>query len=285
MAVDKSNGAVYVGDHAGAIWRYAPTGGAPVTHANYAVTRLNTEGQPLPASRSTTPGTCSDRLVVDGPVKKYDGCEFAAVAARASPEPRSPAAATLATDPATDDLYVNERGRRSTCSTPRGSADRHIRPRETRRGSRGVAVNSHTTKTVFAPNGGNVVEFGFEAPPRADRQPGGRHASDRRKPTAIGDFQVTPDGRFAAFSSPLLADRLPERRPHGSSATTPTATNSPASPAADRRTMPPGDYALARTAWASPTTAGSSSPRASSSSCATRTRRQTHTSGRKGSRR
>ena len=94
-----------------------------------------------------------------------------------------------------------------------------------------------------------------------------RSCSTRSRTAATretGDFQVTPDGDYAAFPSDLRADRrrqlrLPQRLPLRRR----RPNRSTASPATRRATTDSsfaGDAALAPTASASPTTAASSSP-------------------------
>ena len=69
--------------------------------------------------------------------------------------------------------------------------------------SNGVAVNAETKET-FALNGSNVVKFGYEVVPYEPiDNPAVIHGVSDAAVHSFGDFQVTPDGRYALFSSPV----------------------------------------------------------------------------------
>jgi hypothetical protein len=67
--------------------------------------------------------------------------------------------------------------------------------------SQGVAVNA-TTKHVYVSTEGEVIEFGYEEPPYTPiDNPAVVHAVQQSETHSYGDFQVTPSGDFAAFTT------------------------------------------------------------------------------------
>ena len=67
--------------------------------------------------------------------------------------------------------------------------------------SRGVAINPAAGR-AYTTSGNNIVEFEIVQPPfRPVGSPAVLHGSERAGVRSFGDFQVSPDGRYAAFAS------------------------------------------------------------------------------------
>ena len=204
VAVEQSSGDVYIGDRAGAIWRYSPTGTAPITDADYTVTALLVTINPCAVAADST-GNVYAASAPNGPVKVFDAGSFV----EGFPPVEfgvdvASSGLALAVDPQTDDLYVNEGGKISLFESTGAQVTQFAS--EAISGSRGVAVNQ-TSKRVFAANGSNIVEFGVApAPYDPVDHPAVEHAVQAASDHRYGDFQVTPDGRYAMFATLVPAD-------------------------------------------------------------------------------
>ncbi len=170
VAVDKSNGALYVGDAGGNLWRYQPEQpGRPDDDADYTVKGIATTGMQPCAVAADSAGKVYASQVFGGPVKRFAAASFSSGSPTQSAGIEiASAARALAVDPATNHLYVDEGDRISVF-------DSAGNPLETIGqgklscgflGSRGVAVNStthHVYASCFAPS--TIKEFGYEVPP------------------------------------------------------------------------------------------------------------------------
>ena len=107
-------GVVYVGDHLGAVWRYAPTGAAPLTDSDYTVSAavfgefhpcavaVDSVGNVYAAERGESPAP------ENGPVRKIQDAEFAVPYGLTPGTPVAASATAIAVEPGTDRLYVND---------------------------------------------------------------------------------------------------------------------------------------------------------------------------------
>jgi hypothetical protein len=201
VAVDQSNGDLYVSDRTNAvIWRYSPTGSAPITDADYTVTGIGTTGMSPCATAADGNGHVYASGFSEGPVKQFLISSFAS----GSPPGQAgtlinSSSKALSTDPATHELFVdelsqvgvfNEAGERQ--STISGFS-----------GSRGVAVNTNNGHVFVAQGAANkVTEFGYVLPPyHPIDNPGIVHGVNQAGTYSPADFQVTTDGRYAVFTS------------------------------------------------------------------------------------
>lgn len=209
VAVEQSTGAVYVSDAEKlTIWRYAPINATtPVTFANYVKTGLKPEGAEESAEAGEVPchlatdsaGHVYQQNVPEGPTKRYDVSDFAAVPVEKSGLVMGEKAFGANGDPANGDLYVDQGGEIERYDSSAnliqkfGSGSLSL--------SRGVAVNA-ATKHVYATSGGNIVDFGTqEVPYHPIDQPGVIEGVQHNGVHSYRGFQVSADGRFAAFSS------------------------------------------------------------------------------------
>ena len=198
IAADPTSGAVYVGDYENTIWRLAPISnpGSGVTKANYTVTQIHPEMNPCQVAVDTA-GNVYASNYLEGPVKRFATATFA-------PEPGPNVSGTtitgtanlLAVDPSTNYLYVTTGGRIDIFDTAGNFRETLIEDGVTN--ASGVAVDG-LTHTAYVSRGFEIVELLYDpvASPAATNgvvQPGTRETSD---------FQVTPDGRYAVFSSVL----------------------------------------------------------------------------------
>jgi hypothetical protein len=203
VAVDQSSGVVYVGDYSyGGIWRLEPTSGAtPVTAANYSVTSIHTQGMSPCQVAADTAGNVYASQWANGPTKRFAASDFEAGAPSKAGVSVASVSSGLMTDPETDELYVDERSQISIYDTEGNNVQTFGSSETLGTNSRGVAVNA-ATKHVYATNGSNVLEFGTEVEPYLPiDNPVIVHGLDSPATHRYDDFQVTPDGRYAVFST------------------------------------------------------------------------------------
>jgi hypothetical protein len=213
VAVDQSNGALYVGDIAGFIWQYTPLNATgPVSDANYSVKGIKTSGMTPCATAADSAGRVYAAKFFEGPVKRFAAASFATGTppSLAGTEVDSVAKA-LAIDPTSNELYVDE-GNKIAVFDSSGNPLETIGQNKLScgfLGSRGVAVNKtshHVYASCFTPSA--VKEFGYEIPPYTPvNNPAILDATSQSATHSYGDFQVTPGGRYALFASaqPLKA--------------------------------------------------------------------------------
>jgi hypothetical protein len=206
LAVDQSNGDVYVGDPlVGTIWRFHPTSGAPPT---YTKTGLKPQGMFACQVGVDKAGRVYASEYPVGPVKRFNAADFAAAPPTKVGTTITATGSATATDPANDDLYVNEESKVSRYDSS-GTLIQTFGGGKIS-ASLGVTVNG-TSKHVYAPNGAEVIDFGFEPHPyQPIDNPAVMHAVQQNGVHSFADFQVTPDGRYAAFSSALPLTNYPK---------------------------------------------------------------------------
>jgi sugar lactone lactonase YvrE len=212
VAVDKSNGAVYVADSRGYIWQYTPAApAAPLTDADYTVKGIKPEGMVPCALAADSASHLFAAAKSDGSVRRFVTGAFATGAPPTSAGLETGSVAlALAADQATHDLYVDE-GEVVSVFNSAGNPVASIGQGKLScgfLGSRGVAVNTsshHVYASCFEPS--TIKEFGYEVPPYTPVD--NPAILDAAHPLTHnwGDFQVTPEGEFAIFatSMPLQA--------------------------------------------------------------------------------
>jgi hypothetical protein len=205
VAVNQENGEVIVGDYSsGGMWRFVPTSGTtPVSNANYTVTRINTEGQSPCHVGVDTAGHAYAASWSSGPLKRYDIADFAAVPVTKAGVLVSNNSLNLTGDPLTGDL-LNDEGNVITVYDSSGNVKETFGNSESLgSSSRGVAIDADT-KHVYALNGSKAVHFGYnEVPYQPIDNPAIVHGLQQPDVHSFEDFQVTPDGRYALFASPV----------------------------------------------------------------------------------
>ncbi len=203
VAVDQSSGALYVGDYSyGGIWQLEPTSGVtPVTAGNYSVTSLHTQGMSPCQVAADTAGNVYASQWANGPTKKFAASDFEVAAPSKAGVSVASVSSGLMTDPETDELYVDERNQISVYDTAGNTVQTFGSSENLGTNSRGVAVNSETGHT-YATNGSSVLEFGVEVEPYLPiDNPAITHGLNTPGTHRNDDFQVTPDGRYAVFST------------------------------------------------------------------------------------
>jgi hypothetical protein len=203
LTVDQSSGVLYVGDRTGArIRRLAPVSGTPpVQNANYLETAVSTIGLSPCHVAADSLGQVYAAGATTGPVRKFQDSEFAAIPPAVQGVPVTSVGTDLVVDPTTDDLYVDEANQIARFDST-GALIQKFGSGAVGTNSRGVAIDG-ATGHVFATNGGNsVVKFGVEPVPYVPiDHPAVVHGLEQAGVHSYGDFQVTPDGRYALFSS------------------------------------------------------------------------------------
>ncbi len=206
-AVDQSTGDVYVADYQQGLWRLHPVSNSePNFDNNYERTRIRTNAPPpgvsslRPCQVAADAGDVFGSAWNVGPLVSYQSSQFAP---DPGPEIYGPVVSlksnTATLDPSTNELIVDLGGSIDTFS-PSNQFKETLAKGEIN-GSRGVAVNA-SNHHIYAVNGSNVVELDYivhqdEPIDNPAVVHGVRDSGVRR----LGDFQVSPDGRFAAFDS------------------------------------------------------------------------------------
>jgi hypothetical protein len=208
VAVNQTNGELLVADHGyGGIYRFVPTTGIkPVSKANYSETSIKTEGQDACHLAVDTAGHVfaqSFNPSGGAPLLRYEISDFAGSPPSVVGTEVAASSLAASTNPGTGDLY-NDEGNQIVVYDSSGNKIATVGTSATLgSNSNGVAVNGDT-KATFALNGSKVSKFGYEVIPYEPIDNpvvvhGVRDAAVQR----FGDFQVTPDGHFALFSSPV----------------------------------------------------------------------------------
>jgi hypothetical protein len=216
VAVDQSTGAVYVADPftgTGRIWRFMPTS-APspgVTNANYSVTSIEIEAG-FVCQLAAGGGQVYASGLPNGPMQVFQASEFSALAPlREGPEVSAPGSVPpsqeMYVDPSTNELHVDTGNKVVIFDSA------HNVVKEFGSGSvselGGIAVNggegpgqSGRAHHTYAVNGSNIVEFGTDPDtyePIDDPAIG--HALTENEVHRWSDFQTTPNGDYALFTS------------------------------------------------------------------------------------
>jgi hypothetical protein len=220
-AVDQATGTLYVADRGkGLIYQYTPNNpSGTIEDADYTVKSISTSGTPCSlavdgAGHLYVAGAPAELQEIGGPVRRFDTAAFATGAPPSvdGTEVTSRGSA-LATDPVTNELYVNEASRIAIYDSS-GTELTSYAQSELATGcgfiqSRGIALNltTHHTYLPCTPEGGELMkikEYGYDPPPFTPiDNPGIVHAIDQSGTHDFGDFQVTADGSYAAFPSAM----------------------------------------------------------------------------------
>ena len=162
-----------------------------------------TEGIPSPCNIAVdTEGHVYVAQGLEGPLLSFETSDFAAGVPTAEGTQIDTLSRAAYVDPETNLVYVDE-GDRIAVFDPSGNLVQRFGSGDIGSESRGVAINA-ATKHVYALTGSSIVDFGFETAPYIPiDNPAIRHGVDRGEVHSYGDFEVTPDGRYAVFPSLL----------------------------------------------------------------------------------
>jgi hypothetical protein len=210
VAVDQSNGNLYIMDaNTRALWRYTPPASGPVTEADYSG-GLSIDFEMFPYNIAAASGRVYiGSIFGGGAVRVYSDADL-------TPAPGFPEEASftllttdmkaLTVDPVKGDVYV-DKGDRIEVFDATGHLTQVFGQGQLT-ASTGIAVSS-----APGPSNGHVyasteeksiVEFGYkEIPHQPIDSPMVTHGVHESAVRRYGDFQITPDARFAAFATPV----------------------------------------------------------------------------------
>ena len=201
VAVDQSDGTVYVGDYEEqTIWRFEPTSGAtPVSNANYVKTGVVAEGLYLCPVGTDSSGHVFAMGYFGGELREFDESEFEAAPPLVPGTKVEDSAFKIYTDPENDDRYI-DMGDKIVWTDSSGNVIEEFGQEEMSY-SEGVAVNA-ATKHVYVSTESEIVEFSFEPGSyRPIDNPAVVHGVHQSGTHNYRDFQVTPSGSYAAFTT------------------------------------------------------------------------------------
>ena len=198
-----ASGELFVGDYGGKVRRYVPTSNTtPVSKANYTETTIIPSGQSPCHVAADSHGHVYVTSYSQGPVKRYNVSDFGAEPVVVGTEIAA-LSLHLSADPETGDFYNDEGNVIKVYDTTGAQVATIGDSSSLGSTSRGVAVRS-STKETFALNGTNVTRFGYKVVPYEPiDNPAVKHGVNQAAVHHYEDFQVTPDGRYAMFSSPV----------------------------------------------------------------------------------
>ena len=212
LAVDQSNGDVYVGEYeTGEVRRFTPVSSTPL---EYTETAIIPSGVAEPCQvAADTAGHVYVSAFPSGPLYRFESSAF-----KASPETLAGVQITspnqnVYVDPGTDQLYVNQ-GSKIAVFAPGGGEEIGTFGEGELFGSSAVAVNS-TSHHIYANSGANVIDFERVQPPFvAIDNPAVVHATKEPETRHYSDFQVSPNGRYALFATRRPLDETYENQNH-----------------------------------------------------------------------
>jgi hypothetical protein len=208
VAVDQSNGDVYVADNglggAGILYRLKqkPGATAPFTDEDYEQTHgiILTGGYCSLAANDERVFAAGEN---NGPTKDFEGGSFGqAFFTLIEGVTVDQGGTAVSIDPVANELYVDNGTKINVYAAKAPYAKVNEISGGGLSASSGVAVND-TNHAVYASNGNKILEFGYVAPPYHPlSHPAIRHA-EHSAVHRFGDFQVTPDGSYAAFTTAM----------------------------------------------------------------------------------
>jgi hypothetical protein len=204
VAVDQSNGDVYVADYGATLTRLHPISNSePTLNEDYERTQVRTHSAEAGLSPCQVTADQGDVFASgwnSGPLLAYHASQFEPAP---GPEIFGPLVSTLANteamDPSTNELFVNTGGRVDLYG-PSGEFEQELAKGQIA-GSRGIAVNGNNHH-VYVVNGSYVAELGYQVHAYEPiDNPAIVHGVRESGVHRFSDFQVTPDGRYVAFPS------------------------------------------------------------------------------------
>jgi sugar lactone lactonase YvrE len=215
VAVDQSNGDVYVGSYYPAeVIRFRPSSAtAPVTNSNYEVTGGMITPSYYPCNIDTS---AEGHLYVwpygGGTIEQFLGSSLKTAPFPAgSGKPIGPGL-NAQTDPVHGDLFADEGGK-ITRYDPEGN-----KVEEFGSGaltfSHGIGINGSTGHVYATSEGSKVVDFQGVVTDEPIDHPGVVHALKQAGTHDYGDFQVSTSGDYATFATRMPLDESYENRGH-----------------------------------------------------------------------
>jgi hypothetical protein len=198
VSVDEANGDVYLGMYSNKAFRFKPLSKSPL---EYGPREEITAAQQQCNIDAASPGSVYLWSYGGGAISQYPKSAFMVGGSSPAPTNSFGNGTHAQTDPATGDLFVNEGNKISRYSSS-GSLIESFGSGSLS-SSRGVAIDMDS-KDVFATSSGGVIKK-YSLPPPYDpiNNPTIENALHRSGTHTYGDFQVTPDGHYAAFGSPV----------------------------------------------------------------------------------
>jgi hypothetical protein len=204
LAVDQATGDLYVGDYSyGGIRKFHPTSATlPITNADYEETSVHTQGM-NPCQVAAGGGQAYASQWSQGPLRRYPMSAFEASGPSLLGKQITSESKTMYVEASTGDIFV-EQGKQIAVFT--SDEDEEIPIALVGLGtlsnqSIGVAVNG-VNHHVYATIGNDIVHLGFEEVPyRLIDHPGALHGKEQSETHSSEDFQVTPSGDDAIFTS------------------------------------------------------------------------------------
>jgi hypothetical protein len=209
VAVDQSNGDVYVGDYGNRVWRYTPSSAA-IQESDYSG-GIDT-GSLFPCAVAADSGNVyaadsySNANGAGVPLRKYKAFDFAAGSPPTAGYGEIPSAATaVATDPSNGDVYADDGDQILQFN----ASDNQLFTigADQLSNSKGVAVDGSGNSSggnVYATDGSGFSDGHVSVFPLVPQQlsnPTVIDAVSQADTRHTADFQATPDGAFAAFPS------------------------------------------------------------------------------------
>ena len=208
VAVDQSNGAVYVADYAqGALWRFLPNSpSGAIDESDYVKTGVHTEEQSPCSAGADSAGHAYAGSYGGGPIKQYNVSDFtAAFPTIAGTVVQEYPGNKISIDPTNNDRYINTGEKilwKSSSGSPLGEFGAPLEF------SQGVAVfNDGASKRVYISNEGNIFKFDYNDSNYAPiDNPAVVHGVHQSGTHDWSDFQVTPSGDYAVFQTRMPTD-------------------------------------------------------------------------------
>jgi hypothetical protein len=203
------NGVLYVNQlETMTISRYVPVvaPATPATNADFTKTSLKTENLTCQIAADGAGNVYSQEWTFGAqggpaPARRFNAADFAAVPPTKSGTVVDPGSSGMAIDPSNNDVYMNE-GNQIARYDSSGTLFEKFGAGKIS-GSKSIAFNN-TTKNTYVPNGSNVAQFGYEEGVyHPIENVGVIHGAKQSGVRSFGDFQVSPDGRYAVFNSIL----------------------------------------------------------------------------------
>jgi hypothetical protein len=216
VAVDQETGELFVGEYefilsetVGRIRRFVPnTKSSPVSKADYTETSIKTTGQTPCHLAADSAGHVFAANLSGGEVRRYNVSGFGADPA-VEGTPIIDSSLHLTADQVSGDLYVSLGNRIAVFDSAGNEIQQYGSSESLGSSSDGIGVFPGTKETV-ALNGNNAVKFGYQPVPYEPiDNPAVLHGVEQAGVHSFEDFQVSPDGRFALFASPVALTGYP----------------------------------------------------------------------------
>jgi hypothetical protein len=197
VSVDQQNGDVYLGMYPSKVFRFSPLSKSPLEYGPKEEITAPEEQCNIDAA---SPGSVYVWGYSGGAISQYPKSAFSVGGSSPAPTNTFGSGTHAQTDPATGDLYVNEGNQITRYDSSGGLIESF--GSGSLSSSRGVAIDMDS-KDVFATSGSGIQKYSLPPPYDPIDNPAIEHALHQSGSHSYGDFQVAPDGRYAAFGSPV----------------------------------------------------------------------------------